>query len=542
MSRTLIFPIPPERQPAAERLLKRIGRAAAARKLQFEWSFGQPAIKNYGPAYATAQSYPDGFPQKGPKKAHLKRQSVKPKDGGNPLYPTRPPRTQNPEWDDWVIRGRPESTKEPPETCTVEGAFIRRPPDWPPWLKIAAGSKSLTKKQLKACHWVRYEQTLTIHHDFFGDSDWEVIATVEPLGTGKRARCITLPLPSISDDGDIALMKKRPKTFPGTCDHCSTKRRRNDLVAVMHKKRKWVRFVGRTCLFEYTNIDPKLVERLFNMERYAEAPDAFGEGGRGGHTRPTEPLARFLEIVCSYFSVRGAYQKGTGSRFLKARLMRGHKYNFVMGQSPAKWDYEWWTGFYDKHGGGWVVDSQLDLEGSEGLPGDGTREIVNGIMHFMENHFAGGSKDRRPRSSYEQNLLAIWESGVVNSKSANFAASVYSCYMRWVEKEIAKRNAAGDSAGEQPSHTVAYPAEPGTRIIDVEAQVTMARGYESMYGAGTIILMTTPKGNIKWFASARNTPRLGDKIKIKGAFVKKKDSFKGDESLIVNRVKWEVIE
>ena len=70
----------------------------------------------------------------------------------------------------------------------------------------------------------------------------------------------------------------------------------------------------------------------------------------------------------------------------------------------------------------------------------------------------------------------------------------------------------------------------------------MTRGYNSYYGDGTIVLMRSAKGDLKWFSTSPNIPRLGMTINIERATVKKKDSFKGDESLIVNRVKWGEIE
>jgi len=557
MIKTMRFSVPPQRVPSIKKLLKRIQRAADSRKIRFEWEIGEPGIVDLGAWYVTPQVHKRQFNK-------LKRIGLWKPSKSNPAMKYRPSMfSQNTNgslfqsldsyiesyaWQNWHEGG--EQDEEPPRYIWITDFHLQYPPDFN-WVKktemrlTASGGEPYeyqaygenTDETMLKIRKVQRQSKVIVKHDLFGKSDWEVLATIEPIGGGEKGNPVIMrTVPSISKIGDEMLSKKAPKKYPHHCDHCSVKRKRNKLIAVMHKKRKRVRFVGTTCLFEYTNIDPNMLEKLYNIQHTLKGSHEYqgAGGGAGAKERPVYSLNRFLEIACSYYSARGAYEKGSGKHLLNVEISNNTKAikNQVEGRKIL---YEWFIYHIDRKGkmifGGW-----LDLVGENAQPSETTRFITNSVLDFMDKHFAGGSKNNFKdwRSTFERNLITIYEAGIVDSKSASFAASMYVCWANWFKRQADEKL----KAKTKTENTVAYPAEIGDKIGGIEAEVIMTRGYNSMYGDGTIVLMRSAKGDLKWFSSSANIPRLGMTINIERATAKKKDSFKGDESLIVNRVKW----
>ena len=100
---------------------------------------------------------------------------------------------------------------------------------------------------------------------------------------------------------------------PTICDHCGKKaHNRKKLVVVKHEE-EGHRIVGSSCLYDYTNIDPKTLENLFGMYEN-------GDPYEGVATDPQswkDSLARrdledFLEPLGVLIAHKGRYMAGQG--------------------------------------------------------------------------------------------------------------------------------------------------------------------------------------------------------------------------------------
>ena len=623
------FGIAPHRTKGAITLLKRIQRAAHARKVHFEFEVigdaEKPRLQDYGPVFATARSYPKDIlvrawgrlsdeeiakrynPEKMTKEqiqnvrygwtkvpfdkltdGQKNRLKVEIRDGA-PMYQIPKPDAPNPYYDTWLAQKPDERSVKPPKERTyIEGLFIdykgalitqsmKAKGDWSKDFFLAPDAHSkprermrrFTKAQAKATRYVRREVSIRVEHGLWKDSQWDILGTVEPIGEPKpNCPVVHRAIPNISPELDEVFARRAPQKWPKIgCQHCKTNRRRNKLIIVRHRKKGTVKRVATSCVFEYCNIDPKLIEQLFNLDRHRLAPDMPTSNGFRPHRKAMD-LPDFMTIAMSACAVHGEYKKGLGSSVFGRQLVSKHDAALEgWAQTPPDWDGDLFLGYYEQGSKwtkkGWYCQTPLNLYGDpyEYYPGAATENVIDAVLEFMEHTFARydrygnlkiaredyvlqGKKyeigDRRIDSSYERNLLAIFSAGVVDKKSANFAASAFACYKRHMEVLWQKKQEAKKPKAEKKR---AYVAPADGKLKNVVGEC-VARRYLSDYYS-TIYEIDTGDGFIKWFGNRKGGPRieLGDTVTILTGKKKGIDEWprgSGNQTLSINYVKWEV--
>ena len=464
--------IEPSRADSLLDLLRRVKRAAEARNVPFLYEVGETETVDYGPAYEGDQM--------------TKREVRK-----------------------TYIQG----PKEGASFTDDEGVW--HPP---------------TAAWREAARWMRQEAHMTVEYGDLTNSEWEAIATVEPM-TGdlkKGGVALVKAVPSLSEEAEAALDGNHPDTYTGGCDHCGTNRRRTDTIMVFNRETKEVRNVGRSCLFEYTGIDPDLLTKLYDIEK-TSCGGSWGDGGWWGYRNSwTYDLSHMTLLCVAAFVKRGAYIKGFGG------LM------FSEGFTYSKVGQEWWFGYTDFEG---KFHKQQQMEWSDDGPTERVMVVAGEVMEYLSN--------LDPNSSYERTLKAVHEVGAVGKKEANFAASAFAGWQNmkkrqmW-EKEKEARDAERVEAGESSIH---YPAHEKERVAaDLMVTVTMTRAIDSQWGPSTLIVMQPDKhegATLKWFATASGKgyrPTVGERVILRAFTVKRHGEYRGVKETLINRAVIDPIE
>ena len=137
-------------------------------------------------------------------------------------------------------------------------------------------------------------------------------------------------------------------------------------------------------------------------------------------------------------------------------------------------------------------------------------------------------------SSYERNLIAIYESGFTNAKTFNFGVSAFACYINHVRK-MQRKNIDGKFV-----ELTSYPYGTKKKFKDIEVVVTDVRTGTSKYSGKSWMLINAAYDNkyrLQWWGNDSTVaPNIGDKLTIT-ANIKKNDEFRGNAYTELNHVK-----
>lgn len=123
--------------------------------------------------------------------------------------------------------------------------------------------------------------------------DWKVLGTVEATSE-TNPRPIIEPMPDLSPDEVLALDSFRTQPYdPRRCDHCNVGQKRDTSVIIQNLKDKSLKQVGNNCLFEYTGIDPKMIQYITEFV-------ARGTGGGGVYGMKEVALNYFMATYADY--------------------------------------------------------------------------------------------------------------------------------------------------------------------------------------------------------------------------------------------------
>lgn len=101
-----------------------------------------------------------------------------------------------------------------------------------------------------------------------------------------------------------------------------------------------------------------------------------------------------------------------------------------------------------------------------------------------------------------------------------------------VEERVAERL---EREAAKAQRVNAHQAAVGDRV-EFTGTVRMKSGWETRYGWTTLLVLDTPGGAVKWFASTAVTAQPGDTITLKGT-VKAHDEYEGEKQTVVTRCK-----
>ena len=361
---------------------------------------------------------------------------------------------------------------------------------------------------------------------------------------------------------------KRMVYDPTICDHCGVRsHNRKKLVIVEHEHGRR-RIVGSSCLFDYTNIDPKTLEYLFTIHESISPYEGL-ETDPWSWTQSIEKreMSVFLDIIEEMFAVQGKYEKGMGRRAMS--LVMGYE---LLGlnvhqKSGRHHPLPRSVGLPTSSGHGFFEN--LDRHGAEIEPGlvyrwKQKKERVSVFGKALERDDAGSgweiavphdegyqqdlgmgarayihqsmkeAREAERPDSFQQTLAVTSRAGCVTHKTCNFVAGAGSRYFKEIQKE-ARAEANRDDLKAFPIEEMNIKWEQG-----VLATVADKRSFEGNYGPSNVLtLIVDDQYRIKAFSNAKpvREARTGDVVEIVSFIPTKVDEWQGQESLTVRSLK-----
>jgi hypothetical protein len=322
---------------------------------------------------------------------------------------------------------------------------------------------------------------------------------------------------------------------PTICDHCGKKvHNRKKLVVVKHED-EGQRIVGSSCLYEYTDIDPKTLENLFNLHKTFDPYDGVATNPQSWKdSLARRDLEDFLEPLGVLIAHKGRYMKGSG--------MGSQAFSMVMGRDLAEkmasdtegrsivadMAYYWYRGFRgDPKKTGWYPISNVAIDQTL------AREVREYIMASIEENV---NKVKAGIKSFEigdfgMKLAIVGRAGYVTavrkgkmSATVNIVAGASSRYFKEKQKE-------------EKVVLEAYPAEVGkTWTGSIQAVVTAKRSGHGYYGEWFITEMVVDgKYKMTTFSEQRAflDSKIGDTVEITKFNAKEIKAYRDETSLVI---------
>jgi len=374
-------------------------------------------------------------------------------------------------------------------------------------------------------------QDLTITMASLSD-DWQVLFTTVPAdpNVGHGSNAVHMINPTLEDDPIYAFvcdnywLPESTPTFEDSCDHCTgSKRGRHKTITIRHKTTGDIKTVGTSCLFEYTAIDPALVENIMAIKGGASS----GWGGGGRTHKPTDNIADFAIKAALWVHNNYPYRSGLG------RILLRH-------QEVAK-DDDGVVGFCSTHQGKTSCDVKLEgttigtCDWSTG--DDGATAEVDQAVADLAQELIDYATNLSGSNSFEFNCRQVWSSGVVSDKTAGIAGGVVASFLKnrtKLAREAQQAKQVAELENNRHLGTVGEKHDFGSVVVD------FVRTIDGHYGQTTLTKFLTEEGDLLvWFRSGNKTDLIqGQKIKLSGK-VKKHDAYKGRKQTVLTRGKIE---
>ena len=284
---------------------------------------------------------------------------------------------------------------------------------------------------------------------------------------------------------------------PTNCDHCHTKRQRNDTF-VLHHETEGYKQVGRNCLQDFLGgNDPKKVaaycELLLQLAAAAEAEEGFGGGG-WNYFGLLDVLARTSVAIREF---------GWTSR-TKARDAI----------PPVMATADTVANSYDTRGV--KEENRIDKKITEKDLDDAEKAVE-------------WAQSINPDNDYLYNVKTVANMGDIQGKLLGIACSILPAHRRTVQRELEDARAKADS-----NH---FGTIKKRELFNLT--VTGVFTTEGYYGTTWIIRFIEGEGSqAVWFASKNPELEVGETYKIRGT-VKKHDEYKGIKQTALTRCKVE---
>lgn len=302
------------------------------------------------------------------------------------------------------------------------------------------------------------------------------------------------------------------------CDHCQTKRNRNNVYLLAHEDGRTL-LVGSTCIADFLGshgTDPEKVAAWATwIYAQIDGLQAFEDGDHSGGTRTGFSLVDFLPRVAAHIRVDG-WTSATAARDTNRVSTADQTIGWWFASSQEK----------DKADPDWRESVRPTVE---------DRRVASESIDW--SIAKGESPDA---NNYLTNLAIIAEAGWVTFRLASYAASMVSSYLRDRDKLTRKQTLREKIGANRPSEHVGEIKKRDTW----DAYIIRKSGFEGRYGWTTVLgLMTTDGDVLTWFASgdpsyknSDDEPAVGDHVSITGT-VKKHDEYKGEAQTAVTRCK-----
>ena len=327
--------------------------------------------------------------------------------------------------------------------------------------------------------------------------DHRLAAVVEPLTEGNNA---VLRVPG----HEGALPERLWSVGMDTCEHCNTRRKRNQTFLVVDVDGRET-LVGRSCLADFIGGE-SAADAVFCATYAAELAGTLEEleRGFGGHRAPdTEDLVDVLAVAAAHTRVDGFVPKSRGD----GRDTAGAVSYQLAGPPRDTKAARQWLAFV-----------------SEREPTAEDEATAEATMHWALSH-----KGQVKLSDYMRNAIALVEAGYTVPRTFGIAVSLVASYERAMRIERERASQAAEDVRSEHVGTV------GKREVFTGLTVTRHMVFAGHYGDTHMYLFRSQEGNVlKWMASKSLLVDEGDTIDLK-ATVKAHDEYNGTAQTVVNR-------
>lgn len=346
-------------------------------------------------------------------------------------------------------------------------------------------NKELERKEYHKFILVEVEGTAKI-------DNWECVAVLENHNAGNIIRRINTEI-------DIP---ERFKHTDNVCEHCNTKRQRNNLYVIHNVETDKWKQVGGSCLKLYTGgLNMEYIAAY--MDGITELEEMDGIVGKGkAYYHVEEVLSYAVELInkTGYFNAQSVLP----TKYLVSILM--HNYFDIAVRTINK-EFE---------------DARIDVRISySDFNKNNTSEAVEKIINYYKN--------LDDNSEFVHNVKVMLNEGYVLPKNFGFLCYLPEGYARYMKKEIEKAKKVETK----------YFGEVGKRYKDkVISDVTLITSWETQWGYTGIYKITLEDGSVLTWKT-NNSLYLDrneeyDKISFT---VKEHKEYKGEKQTEVTRCK-----
>lgn len=328
--------------------------------------------------------------------------------------------------------------------------------------------------------------------------DWQVVAKIEAF-TPKENLIFTVT----RDPMDNATAEEHRNCGVG-CQHCNTKRARNESFLLRNTADGQYKEVGSTCLQDFTGINPAAVLFLAQLQELVNLSAEFDPESGSGFGRPTAYSTEGYLARVAFCVEQGGWVSSAKAR------EQGIPATYEEAQSVDRW-----------------------------LAND--KAMADAFFANYERHKTTARQamawyaEKEPRDSFDRNVKALLgeEFIAIDRKHLAFAAAAVPGYLRHVSEQV-------DKESQKPSE---YIGEIGDKK-EMPLTVVGVSPFNTQYGTSYRVNMRDADGNrLTWKAS--NPPQdliennaVGRPFNAKFT-VKELEEYKGERITAVTRLKFE---
>lgn len=296
---------------------------------------------------------------------------------------------------------------------------------------------------------------------------------------------------------------------PQICEHCKTRRRRNDVFVVHNRETGEQIQVGRTCLQDFLGVDPAAILARWTFLREAEnmEREERDNWGRGDIYR--EDTLQILTLACTIVRLRGWCSRAQAEA-AELPATAGLIINVLHGTSKG------------------CVELRREVKAAMN---EGDETQAKAVKAWGA---ALGGEATYGLSEYETNLRVLCTADAIPANRVSFLASAVAAHAKAMGRELERTKRA------ELNLTSEHVGAKGEKI-EFEATLEERRSISSNYGPSSVCKFRDAKGNLfVWITGTAEELRVGDAYKLK-ATVKDHKEFRGTKETHVLRAKWTAI-
>lgn len=325
--------------------------------------------------------------------------------------------------------------------------------------------------------------------------NWECVAVLENHDAGNIIRRINTEIN----------IPERFKNTDNICEHCNTKRQRNNLYVIHNVEKDEWKQVGGSCLKLYTGgLNMEYVAAY--MDGITELEEFDGIVGRGkAYYHVEEVLSYAVEVInkTGYFNAQSALP----TKYLVSEIMQNN-----LGRAIESINEEF-------------KSMRLDVRMSEhDFNKDDTENTVNQIIDYYKN--------LDDDSEFIHNVKVMLNEGYALPKNFGFLCYLPAGYAKYIQKEAEKAKKV----------ETRYFGEVGKRYKDKVIQdLTLITTWETQWGYTSVYKITLEDGSIlTWKTNNGLYLDRNEKFDKISFTVKEHKEYKGEKQTEVTRCKVDI--